>query len=421
MIDENKVPTLSQKAIPAMGALHKPVSNRNDMWILLWSLFLGGVNIHIAGREPVLLYFDVVLVFWLIYSVFWKGRLIGFSDWILRLGVFCLLMETLSALVNYHDMYKSLAAIKVLGCGLVVYAIARRTPPSPLMLSLWGAVAGILLLINFQAVQFGEYNGEGGLKDVIGIELGRSNYVASILLLLIPIAIAAVSLHKGATRWVCVGCGMFMLAGLVTTMSRGAMLAVVLAAIASLPLMYRAGLHVKHLLPMLGLIAVVAFLLPAELLRANAAFIAYRLENADETRPQLMKGAWESFTENPVLGVGPGQVGNAIASHMMVPTYDPQHMNAHNLVLDALAENGLPAGFALLTMVGIILYRAFMIAALQPSALSVGLWVAFLAAVIHNMVEASFEGQQFQVIFWAVAGMVEARHNHLVVAIKPSA
>ena len=72
-------------------------------------------------------------------------------------------------------------------------------------------------------------------------------------------------------------------------------------------------------------------------------------------------------------------------------------------------------------MVGIILYRAFMIAALQPSALSVGLWVAFLAAVIHNMVEASFEGQQFQVIFWAVAGMVEARHNHLVVAIKPSA
>jgi len=172
---------------------------------------------------------------------------------------------------------------------------------------------------------------------------------------------------------------------------------------------------------MLGLIAVVAFLLPAELLRANAAFIAYRLENADETRPQLMKGAWESFTENPVLGVGPGQVGNAIASHMMVPTYDPQHMNAHNLVLDALAENGLPAGFALLTMVGIILYRAFMIAALQPSALSVGLWVAFLAAVIHNMVEASFEGQQFQVIFWAVAGMVEARHNHLVVAIKPSA
>src|SRR5260370_441154 len=326
MIDENKVPTLSQKALPAMGALHKPVRNRNDMWILLWSLFLGGVNIHIAGREPVLLYFDVVLVFWLIYSVFWKGRLIGFSDWILRLGVFCLLMETLSALVNYHDLYKSLAAIKVLGCGLVVYAIARKTPPSPLMLSLWGAVAGILLLINFQAVQFGEYEGEGGLKDVIGIELGRSNYVASILLLLIPIAIAAVSLQKGA---------------------------------------------------------------------------------------------WESFTENPVFGVGPGQLGNAIASHMLVPTYDAQHMNAHNLVLDALAENGLPAGFALLTMVGIILYRAFMIAALQPSTLSVGLWVALLAAVIHNMVEASFEGQQFQVIFWAVAGMVVGRHNHFSVAIKP--
>lgn len=401
-----------------MCALPGYSCDRNAMQVLLWSLFLGGISIHLGGREPVFLYFDVVLVFCLLYRVFWKGLLIGFSGWILRLGMFCLFVETLSALVNYRDANKSLAAMKVLGCGLLVYAIARKTPPSPLMLSLWGAVAGILLLLNFHTVQFGEYEDEAGLKDLIEIVLGRSNIVASILLLLIPLAVAAVSLHRGITRWVCAGCAMLMLAGLIATMSRGAMLAIVLAASLSLPLMYRAGLHIKHTLMGLGLLALVVLLLPADLLQADAALIAYRFENSDQSRPELMQGAWDSFKENPVLGVGPGQLGKAIALHTMVPDFNSQYMNAHNLVLDALAENGLAAGVALLAMVGIVLYRALLIAALRPTPLNVALWIALLAAVVHNMMEASFEEQQFQIVFWTVAAMVEIRHTQLRASIK---
>ena len=402
-----------------VSALPRSSYDRNAMQVLLWSLFLGGISIHLGGREPVFLYFDVVLVLCLLYRVFWKGLWIGFSGWILRLGMFCLFVETLSALVNYRDVYKSLAAMKVLGCGLLVYAIARKTPPTPLMLSLWGAVAGILLLVNFHSVQFGEYQDEAGLKDVIEIVLGRSNYVASILLLLIPLAVATVSLHRGITRWVCAGCAMLMLAGLIVTMSRGAMLAIVLAASLSVPLMYRAGLQIKHALLGLGLLALVVLSLPADLLNADATFIAYRFENADQSRPELMQGAWDSFQENPVLGVGPGQLGKAIALHMMVPDYDSQYMNAHNLVLDALAENGLPAGVALLAMVGIVLYRALLIAVRRPTTLNVALWVALLAAVVHNMMEASFEGQQFQIVFWTVAAMVEIRHRQMGASIKP--
>jgi O-antigen ligase len=389
------------------------------MPVLLWSLFLGGISIHLGGRQPVFLYFDVVLVLCLLYRVFWEGLWIGFSGWILRLGMFCLFVETLSALVNYRDANKSLAAIKVLGCGLLVYAIARKTPPSPLLLSLWGAVAGILLLLNFHTVQFGEYEDEAGLKDLIEIVLGRSNIVASILLLLIPLAVAAVSLHRGITRWVCAGCAMLMLAGLIATMSRGAMLAMVLAASLSLPLMYRAGLQIKHTLPGLGLLALVLLLLPADLLQADAVLIADRFENPDQSRPELMQGAWDSFKEHPVLGVGPGQLGKAIALHMTVPDYNSQYMNAHNLLLDALAENGLAAGVALLTMVGIVLYRALLIALFRPTSLNVALWVALLAAVIHNLMEASFEEQQFQIVFWTVAAMVEIRHRKLRASIKP--
>jgi O-antigen ligase len=399
---------------------HRLASGRNGIWLLLWSLFLGGVNIHLAGRQPVVLYFDAVLVIYLIYEMFWNGFFPNFSGWVMRLGAFCILSGTLSSLVNYHDINKSLASLKVLICGLLVYAMARKAAPSILTLSLWGAAAAVLLLTNYQTVRYDEYEGEAGLKDVIGVVLGRSNYVASILLLLIPLGVAAIFLHKGKIRLLFAACTMLMFGGLIATMSRGAMLAIVLATMLSLPLLYKAGLRVKHAMLVLALGGAAVILLPSDLLSANAALIVYRLENPDEGRPELMTASWESFKQNPLLGVGPGQLGNAIASHMQVPDFDQQYTNAHNLVLNALAENGLPAGLALLAMVGIVLYRAVRTAVLHPAALNVALCVSLLAAVIHNMVEASFEGQQFQVVFWTVAGIVEMRQGSLPVATQPS-
>ena len=50
--------------------------------------------------------------------------------------------------------------------------------------------------------------------------------------------------------------------------------------------------------------------------------------------------------------------------------------------------------------------------------MNVALWIALLAAVVHNMMEASFEEQQFQIVFWTVAAMVEIRHTQLRASIK---
>src|SRR6266480_3270293 len=91
---------------------------RGHFWLVIWSMLLGGVNVHFAGREPVLLYFDVVLVVWLVYQIFWNGFLPNLSGWIIKLGAFCLLSGTLSAIVHYQGVYKSMAALKVLCCGL---------------------------------------------------------------------------------------------------------------------------------------------------------------------------------------------------------------------------------------------------------------------------------------------------------------
>jgi hypothetical protein len=220
------------------GLLTSP-DTRPNMALLLWSLLLGGVNVHFGGKQPVILYFDAIFALWLVYVVFWKGFVPSLSGWIVGLGTFCLLSGTVSAIVNYHDIYKSLAALKVLACGLLVYAVAKKSSISILTLSLWGAAVAILLLSTYQQVQYGEYEGEAGLKDAIGIALGRSNYVASILLLILPLAVAAAWLHKGKLRVLFAGCAMSMFAGLILTMSRGAMLAIVLAVILSVPLLYK--------------------------------------------------------------------------------------------------------------------------------------------------------------------------------------
>jgi O-antigen ligase len=388
-----------------------PFKIRDALSLPLWSLLLGGISISLAGRQPTVLYFDGVLLAWLLYQIVVNGFVPSFSGSVLRLGGFFLLAGMVSALVNYEDMNRSLAALKVLAGGLLIYAIARKSPPNLSALSLWGAVVGVLLLLNYRELRYGTYEGVAGLKDEIEIAMGRSNYIASILVLLIPLAVAGIWLARGAGRWLFAGCAMLMVAGLVCTMSRGAMLALLLATVLSLPLAWKGGMRLKHMAVALLFLALVLALLPQDLLTSNFLLFTLRWENPDVSREALLQATWESFRENPLLGVGPGQLSPAIAHHLMVPWYDTGTMyaNAHNLVVDALAENGLPAGLVLLTMVGIVLRRAWVVAVAHPNALHIALWIALLAAVLHNLVEASFEGQQFQVIFWVVAALTPER------------
>ena len=376
------------------------------MSIPLWSLILGGVSVQVAGKQPTLLYFDVILLLWLIYQAVWNDFYPIYYDRIVGLGTIYVWIALLSCVVNCKDISRGLVTVKVLAFGFLAYSISKCAPPRLLTLCLWGAIVGVLLLQNFQQVSQQPISGPNALKDDIGIAMGRSNYIASILIILLPLGAACACIYSGWKRWFCAGCTMLMVVGLVCTMSRGAFLAISLACILSLPFLAKGGLRLRHVgLAIAALIAILA-VLPRNLLLTNAVLIVSRLTNPDLAREELMHATWQCFVENPLLGVGPGQLSDAIASHLMVPFYGTLYANAHNLVLDAFAENGLPGGLVLLFMVGIVLRRAWIAVRTQPTALNIALWVSILAAVMHNMVEASFEGQQFQIIFWVVAALV---------------
>jgi O-antigen ligase len=380
--------------------------NSARMTIPFFSLLLGGVNVSMAGKHPAILYFDGVFALWIAYEILWKDFNPRFSGPILGLGTFCVIAGLISTVVNDHDPLKGIVAAKILGTGLLVFAVARSAPVGLMTPALVGACTSVLLLQSYQAVRYADYEGPAGLKDEIGMSMGRSNYVASILILLIPLAVAGAYTHRGKARWMCSICGALMCMGLFVTMSRGAMLAIVCAVLLSWPLLRRAGMKLREPVIVLGILGLSLAAAPRDLLETDIALFAFRLENPDYERQEIMKASWDSFLENPVVGVGPGQLGNAIAHHLLVPQYEVDYYNSHNLIINSLAEMGLPAGLALLIMIGIVMRNAWISASQVPNATNIAVWVALLAAVIHNMVEASFAGEQFQVVFWTIAAMV---------------
>jgi len=391
------MPVLKDPMSPTQNAPRGP-----SMRVPFFSLLLGGVAVHLAGKQPDILYFDVLFGAWVVFQVFWNGFLPSLSDSVVRIGVFCVLSGLFSTLVNNRDMFRGLAAMKALAVGILVFAVARRAPLGWLPPALFGACASILLLRNYQSIRYEVY---GSVKEDIGIAMGRGNYVASMLILLIPFAVGGACSHKGIKRWVFIACAMLMCAGLVATMSRGGILAIVGATILSVPFLRRAGLKIKHGVVVLILLCAAVSMVPIDLLETNVVLFVYRWENPDFGREEIMKASWEAFTENPVLGVGPGQLGDAIDHHLIVPAADASQYNGHNLIIDSLAEMGLPTGLALLAMVGVVLRRAWVSVVTHATAFNVAVWIALLASVMHNMVEAAFEGPHFQVVFWAVAAM----------------
>ena len=383
------------------------------MSLLIWFLLLGGVEVSVAGKTPTLLYFDIALVLWLTVKVICTDFWPDFSGWIFRLAVAYLLIGVLSAVTNLPGAYRSIASLKVVVVALLAYSIARKRAPSVLSLTALGAVVGGMLLYDYATIFSASHNDItqlSSLKNMIGTVLGRSNYVASILLLLIPIGLAGVLIYRRWKRVACLAFSAAMLGGLMATMSRGAIAALIVSFLFSVPLLIRIGFNWKHAAALVTILVMVLFLLPTTLIQEDVALISYRWNNPDLGRKELLLASWDAFEQNPVLGVGPGQVGYAITQRVSVPTDDEQYMHAHNIVLDALAENGAVGGLIFLSMIAAVLFSAWKAATQSSSPLTVFLFIAVCAAVLHEMVESSFPGEQFAVVFWVVAGIIAQRN-----------
>jgi O-antigen ligase len=132
----------------------------------------------------------------------------------------------------------------------------------------------------------------------------------------------------------------------------------------------------------------------------------------DSARVVIWKQVLSGISQSPWLGYGWNQTPTAhSAGSVMVPG-TMTYTNAHNIILDVIAWNGVPLGI-LMTVVCAYWFFTRMRAANQLTAVY-GM-ACLLPVAVHSMVEYPFAYSYFLVCAGLMAGIVEASHK----GIKP--
>lgn len=402
-----------------MSASTKP---ENSWWIvviLLFSMLSEGYVIPVFGRMPNLSLFDILLpitVMYLIVRNFLGDYYRGFYDkTVLYLAVAYLLANLLSMLVNYRDVLRGFVAIKIFAFGFLTYWVLSATIRSKLSLEratvtlvVWGAVIGIMLLYRFVEDWSSLIGPQAGYeaKDQIGIyEWARSNYLASLLVPILPVAAGIALARRGVQRLLMISMIGLMGLGLLITMSKGAIFSLVAGTVCAIPMLYKAGLRSRHLLAFLAIIAVFILVVPADLIAANYDMIVYRADNPDLKRLDLWMIAWKEFLHNPVLGVGPYCI------YIYNRQFAVDDLYTHNFVLNALADLGLVGAIPFIMLIVTLVRRSYksclaMSVDLRFRWISIGLFVGLISTLIHGLVEPTFPGREYSVVFWVCASLI---------------
>jgi O-antigen ligase len=385
---------------------------------MLFSTIPAGFDVAMAGRTPHVSLFDFALTLTIIALV--GGTILGISvlDWgdstLGWLAAVEILLMTMSLLVNLSDVLRGVVALKIFIFGFLAYVVClslvrtnRDLAYALTALIVWGGFIGLLLAFHFVKDWSSELGAVASYdaKNEIGLSMGRSNYVAAMLVMILPIGIArAVELKKFQRLLSIVPVG-FIVLGLLITASKGAFSACFVGLCLSYPLLRQVGLRMKYVLIVSAIGLLVLALLPGQLLAFNFQMILFRVDNPDLTRADLWNTAWHQFLHNPVLGVGP----NAI--YLFNYRSQQQDLYSHNFVLNTLADLGLIGALPFFAMLAFLVKRVYrlcisLIAEQRRSYVPFGLFVGLVSTLMHGLVEPTFPGQEYAVLFWILAGLI---------------
>jgi O-antigen ligase len=304
--------------------------------------------------------------------------------------------------------------LRSLGTGLLYFAAAAlliRTRRE-VMWALAGVAAGIAIVGLYAA--FERYTGAvpeqafftagGSLVARAAAGFGHANALGGFLVVLIPFAIAgAVLSRRGRMGFVlATALGVY---GIYASFSRGAMIGLALV-----PFVFLRGRRSLALAPAL---AALAALLAPGLVRERFATLT---ESGSEvaTRLDFWNTALQIWQSHPVLGVGLGRFPAAYAE-ARVPgrgflpgTISEPPPHAHNIVLQALATEGLVGLLALAAVLAgavLLALRLRRRASRTEAVLGSAGLASVLAFLAHNMFDVTLlEGTG--IYFWALLGVL---------------
>ncbi|MCL6611470.1 MAG: O-antigen ligase family protein [Peptococcaceae bacterium] len=204
-------------------------------------------------------------------------------------------------------------------------------------------------------------------------------------------------------RWACLAALAAIAACMVFTYSRGAWLAMGLAA-AAFSLMYN---------PRLLILMAAMFLAAAKLVPGIGARLSYMLSPAYLASSQragrlaLWQAALDRFRQDPLFGTGFGSFGGAVAARRV-----PGSFYVDNFYLKTLAESGIIGLAALVWILGSALrcgYAAYKkISRGGLKIMAAAILSALLGVAAHNGVENIFEVPMMATYFWLLAGILAA-------------
>ena len=310
-----------------------------------------------------------------------------------------------------------LAALFVVAA--IASALVNGVPPpvAVLVAALVGVAQAVIDPRIFGLVPFIGQFGEG-LR--IGSFLGNPNMLASVIGLALPFALFA-SARGDRSRWPARVALYLLMLALLLTYSRGGWLAVGLGAtLGAVFLHWRA-------LPVLAVAVALAWGTVAVLPRAGAApndpagglvgstFDRFaHLGDGDDLRARFLRDGLPIVADHPLLGVGPGRYGGAVAAIVPSPVYEAYstglfgYRTVHDFWLHLVGETGVIGLTIFLGLIAGLVIR-FTRAARSASGVAfvvlAGGATMLVVASLNSLTEMIFEGNMPSVLIWLVVGL----------------
>lgn len=382
--------------------------------ILIFSILIDAIlPFKDISKGPTLFIEEIFLVFFLaVFTIKFLMNLdksyripviitvwIPFLIWSLPVGLF-IALEKMRILVFWKNYFAGFFTLI-----LAYYAIQNKTQLKSLVIGIiiWGF---ILALIEFNILmQLGGFSsGVIGLyftKNLFAVSWGRSNYLASFFVVIIPLTFGYLFYTKSKKLKMLFSIALvFMFFAIILTLSRGGLLALIV----TLTVLFARTLKARSLIPF---ITVIVILLIIILLNPLTYVIAEGMSSLETSgsvysRLNFYQDTWNAFLKYPLTGVGFGNL--SFYATFILPKESSS--SAHNIVLGMLGEAGLIGGIFFFSILAVVFtkilkdYRSE-----EEQSLKLLKW-AFFSAIsggyIHALIEPNFEGFQFSIIFWAI-------------------
>ena len=241
-------------------------------------------------------------------------------------------------------------------------------------------------------------------KNLLTLGWGRSNYLAAFFVVIIPISIGYLIYTKSKKLKIFITTAIILMSfAMILTLSRGGILALLIALLILFSRVLKARTFVPFLLVFL-LISIVILVNPLTYVLIER-ISSFETSGSYFSRIDLYKEVWGIFLQHPITGVGLGNLGYH-GTFVLPPDASPA---AHNIILGALGETGIIGALFYITLIGTLLvniYSRFKIE--NEDALKIFRW-CFISSIagglLHALVEPTLDGLQFSIIFWTLAGI----------------